>query len=135
MKKILTSILSIIVIFVILGGISFAQDSTTPPEQTTNSNSVEGRLEAIRTESGYQTADSYTLIDMIASIINTILIFLGLVFLLLIIISGFQWMMAGGNEDTIKKAKERIKNAVIGLAVITLSFSISYFVFSVLLIN
>ena len=65
---------------------------------------------------------------IISKIIILILGFLGLIMVILIIIAGFQWMTAGGNSETIKKAKERITSAIIGLIIIFLSLSISYFV-------
>lgn len=65
---------------------------------------------------------------IISKIIVLILGFLGLIMVILIIIAGFQWMTAGGNSETIKKAKERITSAIIGLIIIFLSLSISYFV-------
>jgi Na+/proline symporter len=58
---------------------------------------------------------------VILNIINYLLTFLGVVFILLIIYGGFVWMTAAGNEEKIKKGKEILKTAVIGLIVIVLS--------------
>jgi hypothetical protein len=67
-----------------------------------------------------------------ASLIETILGFLGIIFVVLIIISGFQWMTAQGNEEKIEKAKKNITNAVIGLLIIVAAYSITYFVFNLI---
>ena len=64
----------------------------------------------------------------IADIIQTILGFLGILFVVLILWSGFQWMTAGGNTETIPKARQSIINAVIGLVIILAAYSITYFI-------
>jgi hypothetical protein len=128
LNKILISILSIIIVFVIFSQISFAVE----PTDETMVNSIQGRVEAVRGEAGYAQADKYSIINMISLIIQSILSLLGIIFLVLILISGFQWMMSNGNEEIIGKAKDRIKNSIIGLAIVVLSFSISVFVFSII---
>ncbi|MCF7795382.1 pilin [Patescibacteria group bacterium] len=60
--------------------------------------------------------------------INVVLQFLAVIFLALIILSGYQWMTAGGNDEQVGKAKSNLKNAVIGLVIILASWSISYFI-------
>lgn len=129
MKKILISILSIIIIFVIFSQISFAQGT----EQQINPNSLQGKLEKVRSTSGYAPANGQSMIHMVSLIIKSILGLLGIVFLILTIISGFQWMLSNGNEEIIKKAKSRMKNSVIGLGIIFLSFAISTFIFDILI--
>lgn len=52
----------------------------------------------------------------------------GTIFLILILYSGIQWMTAGGEEEKITKAKDRIKNGVIGLGLCLLAFGITAFV-------
>lgn len=59
------------------------------------------------------------------NIINAILAFLGLFFLILIIYAGFQWMMSGGNEEIITKARKRLINAIIGLLIVLGSWIIA----------
>ncbi len=83
---------------------------------------------AIETGGG-STTDLPTII---AGIINTLLGFLGVVALVLVIISGFQWMMAGGDSSKVDTAKTRMINGVIGLAIILAAYSITTFVFSAL---
>jgi len=55
--------------------------------------------------------------------------FLGLVAVIFIIYGGFTWMTAAGNEERVKKAKEVIKAAVIGLVVVLASWMLIFFVF------
>jgi len=66
--------------------------------------------------------------DIIGSIINVLLGFLGIVFLVLLIYAGFLWMTAQGDKSKVEKAQDMIRQAVIGLIVIIAAFAISNFV-------
>ncbi len=55
---------------------------------------------------------------------------LGLVAVVLIVYGGLVWMTAAGNEDRIRKAKEILRGAVIGLVIVLLAWSIFLFVFN-----
>jgi hypothetical protein len=61
--------------------------------------------------------------------IQVILGFLGLMAVIMIIISGYSWMMAAGNEEKIAKAKGTLKTAIIGLVVVLLSWMLVIFIF------
>jgi len=65
---------------------------------------------------------------VVANLISVLLGFIGVIFLVLMIIAGYRWMTAGGNEDQVKKAKSQMANAVIGLVVVLMAYSITYFV-------
>ena len=64
------------------------------------------------------------LVVIIARVINVLLELLALVFLILIIYGGTMWMTSMGQEDKIKKAKQAITNAAIGLLIVILSYAI-----------
>lgn len=66
--------------------------------------------------------------DVIASVIKTILSFLGIVAVVIILMGGFQWMTAGGSEEKVKKAKSLITQGIIGLVITILAFAIATFV-------
>ncbi|PIT90645.1 MAG: hypothetical protein COU22_01020 [Candidatus Komeilibacteria bacterium CG10_big_fil_rev_8_21_14_0_10_41_13] len=57
-----------------------------------------------------------------------ILSFLGIVFLGLIIYSGYQWMIAAGNEEKVKESIERMIRAIIGLTIIVSAYVLTNFV-------
>lgn len=65
---------------------------------------------------------------MIGYIINGVLGFLGIIFLILIIYAGLKWMMAGGAEEDVNEARQLIKWAIIGVIVILGAYALSYFV-------
>jgi len=54
---------------------------------------------------------------------------LGVIFIILIIIAGYNWMTAAGDEQKVTKAKDTIQRAIIGLIIILAAYSITYFVF------
>ena len=66
----------------------------------------------------------------VSNIITAILAVVGTVFLVLTVIAGIMWMTAAGNEEKISKAKKMIIGASIGLAVVLLAYTITYFVSS-----
>lgn len=64
----------------------------------------------------------------IISIINFILSFIGIVFLGLMIYSGWLWMMARGNQDQVQKSQQITREAVIGFLAILLARVFTEFV-------
>ncbi len=79
---------------------------------------------------GYAAVNENTPRTIIANIVRVVLGFTGIIFLILIITSGYQWMMSGGNEEKITSAKKRISNATIGLILIIFAYSIFSFFFA-----
>jgi hypothetical protein len=75
---------------------------------------------------------STTIGSISALIIEAVLGLLGIIFVALLVYSGFQWMTAEGNEEKIEKAKSTITRAIIGLAIVIAAYSITYFVFNAL---
>lgn len=65
---------------------------------------------------------------IIAQIINIILGFVGIVFVVLVTYAGFMYLTAGGEEEKAKKAMTLLSQAVIGLVITLAAWSISYFV-------
>ena len=65
---------------------------------------------------------------LVANIIRSVLVLLGVWFVVLIIVSGFQWMNAGGNSDVVVKARQRIINATIGLVIVLFALTITTFI-------
>jgi hypothetical protein len=79
---------------------------------------------------GYDTA--ITLNKMVATIIQSALGLLGVIFLLYIIYGGVIWMTAEGEEAKVEKAQKILRNATIGLIITVSSYAISYFVINAL---
>ena len=102
-------------------GHSLAQ--VTPPAE---------RYKNLAGKSGYNIGVTGNKMDIVVNVIIYVLGFIGLFFLIMVIYSGVQWISAGGNEDTITKAKARLKNSIIGFAVIVLAYALTVFVSRIL---
>lgn len=73
--------------------------------------------------------ETATVGEIVAAVIKGFLGLLGIIFIVLMIYAGYLWMTAAGNEEDIKKAKDLIKAAIIGLIIIVAAYSITHFVF------
>jgi len=58
------------------------------------------------------------------TILNFVLLFLGFICVVIIIYSGFLYVTSAVDEEATGKAKENIKNAIIGIVIIMASFAI-----------
>ncbi len=67
---------------------------------------------------------------IVGRIIQVFLSFLGIIFLILILYAGYQYMTAGGNREKAEEALDAIKHAIIGLIIVLASYGISYFLVS-----
>ncbi len=76
-----------------------------------------------------QTADPEAIIG---NVINLVLGFLALIAVIIILIAGFEWMTAGGNDKRVETAQKRLKYGLIGLIIIFLAYGIVTFVLSTL---
>lgn len=81
---------------------------------------------------GFETNISADSAGVFANLIAYVFSLVGIIFLILVIWSGLQWMSASGNEDKIGEAKKRITRAAIGLAITLSAFIISYTVYTFL---
>ena len=70
--------------------------------------------------------------ESIAIMIKGLLGFLGILFTVLIIYAGWQWMTAGGNEEQVAKAKKTLNNASIGLFLVIIAYALSVWIFKVI---
>jgi len=86
---------------------------------------LEGGLESFREVTSLPTSNIQA---TVANILNAALGLLGLVAVIIILIGGFKWMTAMGNDDAVKKAKALIIQGVIGLIIVVCSFAIAQFV-------
>ena len=130
MKSVLSIALAVFCLAAATGSV-LAAPASPPP-----ANPGQGNLYEKMSQSSMDTA--YTgaglsggaLEQIVPNIISGFLGLLGLVCVILIIYAGYLWMTAGGNEEQVTKAKKIITNAVIGLIIVMLAYSISYFVIS-----
>lgn len=65
---------------------------------------------------------------IVGRVIGVFLSIFGIIFMVLIIFGGYKWMMASGREEEIKKAKDTIRSAIIGLIIVLAAYAITYFI-------
>lgn len=64
----------------------------------------------------------------IGKVVGVILSLVGVVFLILMIYGGLNWMIARGNEQEVTKSKELIKSAIIGLIIVLAAYAITAYI-------
>lgn len=62
--------------------------------------------------------------ELIGRILNLAFMIGGLVLLVMIIVSGIQWMTAGGDKQAVSSAQGRLTSAVIGFIILASAFAI-----------
>ncbi|MBQ1298639.1 hypothetical protein IIY24_02275 [Candidatus Saccharibacteria bacterium] len=113
------------IILVIASLVGFSAFSLSPAFAT---NPCDGNLpETVREANGCEGSED-KLPGIVINIINAIITVLGIVAVIFIIIGGVQYMTSTGDAPKIKKARDTILYAVIGLAVCVLAFAIVNFV-------
>jgi len=80
------------------------------------------------TNFGLQNASASDPRDMAVQIVKYLMTFLGIIAVVVILLGGFKWMTAAGNEDKLAEAKQLIIAGVIGLIIILAAFAIVTFV-------
>jgi uncharacterized membrane protein YqaE (UPF0057 family) len=70
---------------------------------------------------------------MVTQIINVLLTLLGIVAVIIVLLGGFKWMTAGGNEDKVGEAKKILGAGVIGLVLILAAWGIAAFILNTLM--
>jgi hypothetical protein len=118
-------ILTLVLAFLLLpslsqAGIGFVQPNALKYERTME----------FAGKAGYDEGSSgSTLPAAVAMLINVFIGLLGTIFVVLIIVSGWNWFTAQGDAKKIETAKARMLNAVIGLIIIVSAYAITVFVF------
>lgn len=68
--------------------------------------------------------------SVVGNVVSIALSMIGIVFFLLILYAGFNWMIARGNAEAVDKSKAIIEGAVIGLIIVMAAYAITNFVFT-----
>lgn len=120
MKKIIISLIIYASLFASVAQAGFLNGNAV--------NSINQNTGALQNSAGYDPGT--TVGNVVAAFIKGFLGLLGVIFVILIVVAGFNWMTAGGDEEKIKKATQTISRAVIGLIIIVAAYAITYFVFA-----
>jgi len=68
--------------------------------------------------------------EIIVNLVQVALGFLGIIAVIIILIGGFKWMTAQGNDDKIAEARKLIQAGVIGLVIILAAWGITFWLIS-----
>lgn len=66
---------------------------------------------------------------------KTMVVVGSLAFLLYLILGGVEWLMSAGDKTKLESAQNKITNAIIGLAILVISYAIILFIQAVFKIN
>jgi len=78
---------------------------------------------------GYaEDTNEYSLAEFAGVVARTFISLIGIIFVSYTIYGGYLWMTAGGNEENIAKAKNILKNGIIGLIIVFCSAAIYIFI-------
>lgn len=123
------SILAKLIIPVLIGVFSFNLFGIVPTASADSICDNPNISDEIKGANGCPSSKSPgTLKDSITIILNSIILVAGLVAVIFIVIGGINYMTSAGDPGKVKKAKDTILYAVIGLVVCALAFAIVNFV-------
>lgn len=109
MKKILLSIITIIIVGAVVATPVFADNNC---------------VETIFFGTVCDNGDGSSVMTILRTVVNVMSIAIGILAIVGIAISGTQYLTAGDNEDKVKKSKRRIFEIIIGLAAYALIYAI-----------
>jgi hypothetical protein len=72
---------------------------------------------------------------IIGNVINVTISFVGIILLGYFLYAGFLWMTSDGKGAGVQRAKDMMKNAVIGLVIVVSAYAISQFVMDMIIGN
>lgn len=82
-----------------------------------------GNVGVVATGAGVSSQTSVNVI--VSNVIKTGLSVVGLLFFVLMLFGGFNWMIARGNESQIEKSKNTVISAVVGLVIVLAAYAIT----------
>ncbi len=116
--------------FSLLAPAVWAQSNNVPAPQ---GSPLLDRLKNVGTGAGYVDNGENGVLQVVGLVISGLLGLLGAIFIILILLAGYNWMTANGDEAKIEKAKDTIRAAIIGLIIIVGAFAIWRFISSYLI--
>lgn len=69
-------------------------------------------------------------LQTVGTLINTAMILLGIIAVGIVLLGGFKWMTAGGNDEKVTEAKKLMGSGLIGLVIILSAWGITIFILS-----
>lgn len=128
LKKLSVVILS--VLFLVPSSAVLAQTGTkaAPAKPSEVQKEILNTAQKTAQGAGYKKADDLTIVRTLGSLVQVLLGLIGMLFMILTIFAGVQYMTAGGDSGQVDKALATIKNGIIGMGIVFLAYAITYFV-------
>jgi hypothetical protein len=92
-----------------------------------------GGLKESGNNAGFKTEETNGLAETIGRVIKAFLSFLGVTFLVYIVIGADKWMTSAGNSEQVSEARKMITNSIVGLIIVFLAYVLANFVIGVLI--
>jgi len=124
-KKLIKNILSLVMIASIMIPVLSIAITTNAQTFEDPNDFFTGGDTAVNVDPGLGNEDPRTIV---ANLIKVLLGFLGIIAVIIILLGGFKWMTAGGNEEKVSEARKLIFAGIIGLIIILASWGIANFV-------
>lgn len=120
-KKFIVFAIAMFMNFVGLSGFATA----APPAGLTEN------MKAVGDAAQYKTLSigDKSIFGLVGSLLSIFLQVLGVIFVILFIMAGYHWMMAGGDTAKLDHAKDSMWRAIIGLLIIIGAYAIQQYVF------
>ena len=118
-------IICVLAVLALFGLVNFV---LAQPLDRTVANEITSQADATRGGAGYAAYGAGGIGQIVGLVIKAFLGLLGVIFIYLIVLAGYNWMTAAGDEQKVEKAKDQIKRAVIGLVIVVSAYAITYFV-------
>lgn len=108
---------------------AFAGDTNSENKKECSETICNGNYpDSVKAACGCDKGDTSTTIDqVIPEIINSIILVLGIVAVIFIVIGGIGFMTSSGDANKVKKSKDTVLYACIGLVVCILAYAIANF--------
>ena len=129
MKK-AKKVLNLLILLVLIGVFNVNISNAKNTEKLAFKEELRDQSAAFWEKTGYDSAEPDEVGIITAQVIQAFLGLLGIIFVILIIYGGYLWMTSRGNEEQVKKAKDTLQKATIGLIIILAAYAITYFVFT-----
>lgn len=121
-------LIGLAILFLFIFAFSFAAAGTGAAETL-------GGLEKTGQGIGYDTGVAGTakteIASLIGKIIGAVIAFTGVVFMVLIWLGALDIIGAGGNDETVKKGKDKIKNGAIGVLIVFAAYIFAYVILGI----
>jgi hypothetical protein len=70
--------------------------------------------------------------SLVSAAVGFLTVVSGLAFILYFIIAGFSWITAGGDPEKLKKAQTNITNALVGIVIVAIAYTVTAIIGSIL---